>query len=172
MGLALQNSVEEQPENAGHHQSSADINYGMLLQEHGGKYDQDRQYQGAPADKMLVPEVITVPDCDAGCHGIKNMDTRKYIGRGIGCIQAFDDIGQKVVPRKAFRTKLQSVWPYPGYKEEDGHSCTQIKAVAVEFPCAGWSESKPDEKNRDIYKPEIIGDDKPFTEGNHLVNRR
>lgn len=172
MGLSLQTMIIEIPEYTGHYQSTGHIDYRMLFQEHGGEDDQNSQEQGTPSDKVFFLEIIAVPDGNAGCYRIKYMNAWKYIRGSIGCVESLHNRSQEVISWKYLRTQLQSIWPYPGDEKKDRHTRTEIDAISVKFSGTHRTEGEPDQEHGDINKPEIIRDDKPFTERNHLVDRR
>ena len=77
------------------------IHDGMLFQKQRGSNDQNTQDQGSPDNDRMLPERFTFCHGCMDGNGIKHMNARKYIGRGIGKIQYH--ICEDVVPGKCCR---------------------------------------------------------------------
>ena len=86
-----------------HDQRTAYIRYGMLFQEHGGKYDGHCQRYCAVADHWVFLEAFAGHERDAYRHGIVYVDAWKDVRRRIDGIQILYHLREDIVICKGLR---------------------------------------------------------------------
>ena len=97
------------------------------------------------------------------------MNRRADIGIGIELIESSDKAGQEIIPLKGCRTKLLAGGPEQIDHDGNGIGQDNIlhhpgKTINVIQQCVQVHSNK-------IYEPEQIWDQKPFAEGNEIIQR-
>ena len=133
------------------------------------RVDRDK---GARPDHLPLPQSLAAVDGDEGHYGIVYMNAGKHVGGGVSLIEVSHQSCKKVIPGEGFRTQIQSVGPYPGDKQKNGHADAQRKHQLVKLPHIGAEKREVNQNGDNVEEPQIIGNNKVFTEGNILVQGR
>ena len=99
--------------------------------------------------------------------GIINMDAWEHIGAGVRLSNPCDQPGAEIFLRVHGGPEVGSVRVDRTDQKEQGHSGKQKNAQPVEFFFIG--EKEVEHSGSNINKPEQVGDDKVFVEGNHII---
>lgn len=149
-------------------QSCSKINGRMLLHKYSGNADQDagRAKEKFPAWSL---QLCASPSGESDCQGTHHMEGRTDIGAGIEGIKCTQHLGQQVIPGKDGGPEILT-----GRKQEKDDQSRGIcdNDVAHEILKKRYVEQQQ------IYmhtgqkdEPEKIGDKKPLTERNLIVQR-
>ena len=97
------------------------------------------------------------------------MDAGKHIGRCVCSIEAGDEFTEDIISGHDGRSQIQTIWPDPGKNQKKGHTEGHIKSKEIEIlpPLLKKGE---DNTNEGIDKPEIIWNNKIFTERDLVIN--
>ena len=103
-----------------------------------------------------------------GCDGVEGMNAGTYIGRRVSGIQVPHQIREEILPWKLIRTQILTIGPYAVDDEAYGHSDEKKRRVSIVlFPRRGKKEVQ--HGDRDIEKPQQVGDDKEFVKRNPVI---
>ena len=160
-------AIYEAVEDVSHHHRAKSIHHRMLLQEHGGEADADRQNCGGQADQVVLLQRFTSHDCNV-CHdGVVHMDTWKYIGAGICCVQGIYDFRKYILPWVEGWAEICAVWKELAYDQAQGHTHEQIGAETV--ITALVREEEIHDGSAHEWEPQQVGDDEIFVKWNQVI---
>ena len=163
-------SVDQIAGHTGQQQSGDHVHYGMLLDKHGGQDNEDRDRQGGVPYPLLLSQVLTVLHRQVNSDGIKHMDTWKNIRRSIHAVNVPGQLNKNGISGQVLRPYGKTVGIHIGDQQKHCHPYhPEIHQTTEHFPL---TKKEVHPRQRDVHKPEQIGDDEHRQKRDILIQRR
>ena len=142
----------------------------VLLDKHGGQDNEDRDRQGGVPYSLLLSQVITVLHRQVNSDGIKHMDTWKNIRRSIHAVNVPGQLNKNGFSGQVLRPYGKTVGIHIGNQQKHCHPYhPEIHQTTEHFPL---TKKEVHPRQRDVHKPEQIGDDEHRQKRDILIQRR
>ena len=161
-------AVYQPPDNGAVGKCIENIRAGMLLDKGGRNADKDCEGKHDPVE--LVPaEGGRVQRGGVQRHGADHMHAWKHVRIGVGGVNVPDEPGRNVMMLKGQRPQILSVREDHVENNDGNEAEADESGKALEVLCI--PEKKIHRRAGQKRHPQAVGNDKPLTEGNEIVQR-
>ncbi len=163
-------AIDEAVKDTGKNQSTAYVQYGMLLQKYCCHANRDAQKQRGQLDQFSEAkpfDIFTSLNRHMHTDRIVYMDAGEYIGAGVRLIEPGHKSCKNVLICIKHRSKIRSVWIDGADDEAQCHTGEEegTKLIVVFL----IHKKKIQYSHGNVQKPKEIGDDKVFIKRNQVI---